>query len=224
MVLIIDYGNYAEEAKEITGNRDTNAPFNYRMVILQNMFDEGLSIFPTHRLIKKQDFNFGKSIDQLKKYFYIEEKNFYSINETSESISKIIMDDIKTNKQHKFAIYCKNKYYILTLKDEKIMDEFAGDRSNSWRTIDVSILHKIVFEYIMGINQYNIEDHIKYTRVDNEAIKFVDEGKFDFSVLMNATKINELKAVADAGEHMPQKSTYFLPKMLSGLVIYKMDF
>lgn len=216
--------NYAEEVKEKTGDRDVNAPFNYRMVILTNMFDKGLSIFPTHRFIKKSDFDLEKSFDQLKKYFDIEEKNFNSISETSETISKIIMDEIKTNKQHKFAIYCKNKYYILTLKDEEIMDELAGDRSNNWRTIDVSILHKIVLEQIMGINQDNIEDHVKYTRVDEEAIKFVDEGKFDFSVLMNATKIDELKAVADAGEHMPQKSTYFLPKMLSGLVIYKMDF
>ncbi|MBE3141201.1 MAG: DUF1015 family protein, partial [Thermoplasmata archaeon] len=65
-------------------------------------------------------------------------------------------------------------------------------------------------------------DHVKYTRVDAEAIQFVDDGKYDFSFLINATKIDQLKAIADANEHMPQKSTYFLPKMLSGLVMYKM--
>ena len=58
--------------------------------------------------------------------------------------------------------------------------------------------------------------------MDEETIRFVDEGKYDFSFLMNPTKIEELKSVAESGEHMPQKSTYFLPKMLSGLVIYKM--
>jgi len=58
--------------------------------------------------------------------------------------------------------------------------------------------------------------------VDEEAIKFINEGKYDLSFLMNATKIDELKAIAEASEHMPQKSTYFLPKMLSGLVMYKM--
>ena len=116
----------------------------------------------------------------------------------------------------------KGKYYILTLKDESYMDKLAGDRSKTWRTLDVSILHKIILEEHMGINENNLEDHVKYTRVDEEAIKFVDEGKYDLSFLMNATKIEELKAIADAGEHMPQKSTYFLPKMLSGLVIYKM--
>ena len=72
------------------------------------------------------------------------------------------------------------------------------------------------------LNEKNLEDHIKYTRVDSEAIQFVEEEKFDISFLMNATKIEELKTIADAGEHMPQKSTYFLPKMLSGLVMYRM--
>ena len=102
------------------------------------------------------------------------------------------------------------------------MDKFAGDRSKTWRTLDVSILHIIILEHIIGINQENLEDHVKYTRVDEEAIQFVDGGKYDLSFLMNSTKIEELKAIADAGEHMPQKSTFFLPKMLSGLVIYKM--
>ena len=64
---------------------------------------------------------------------------------------------------------------------------------------------------------------MKYIRVDEEAIQFVEEGDYDLSFLINATKIGELKTIAEAGEHMPQKSTYFLPKMLSGLVMYKMD-
>ena len=110
----------------------------------------------------------------------------------------------------------------MTLKDEKVMDEFAKDRSEIWRRLDVSILHKVILEHILGINEDNLEDHVKYTRVDGEAIQFVDEERFDISFLMNATKIDELKAIAQAGEHMPQKSTYFLPKMLSGLVMYKM--
>ena len=130
---------------------------------------------------------------------------------------------MKTNNEHKFALYVGKKYFILTLKDDSIMDKFASGHSETWRKLDVSILHKIILEKIMGINEDNLEDHVKYTRVDKEALKFVDDGKFDVSFLMNPTKIDELKAIADAGEHMPQKSTYFLPKMLSGLVMYKMN-
>lgn len=211
--------NYAEEMKEKTGNTNPDAPFNYRMVILANIFDEGLAILPTHRFVKK-DIDWDEAIEKLKEYFTIEEKKPNGKN--AEETSVKIMKDISTKNKHKFAIYLKDKYLVLTLKDEKSMDKFAGDRSKTWRTLDVSILHKIVLEHVMGINQDNLEDHVKYTRADEEAVKFVDSKKFDFSVLMNATKIGELKAIADAGEHMPQKSTYFLPKMLSGLVMYKM--
>ena len=133
------------------------------------------------------------------------------------------MGDIKTIDEHKFALYSRTgKYYILTLKDETTMDKLAAERSKTWRTLDVSILHKIILEKILGVDEDNLEDHVKYTRVNGEAIKFVENEKFDISFLMNATKIEELKTIADAGEHMPQKSTYFLPKMLSGLVMYKM--
>jgi len=214
--------NYAGEVKKKTGNNDEDASFNYRMVILANMFDEGLSILPTHRFIKMPDINVDDLIKKLGEYFVVEEKTVDSFKGDYKSLSKKIKEELETKTEHKFAMYIKNQYYILTLEDERIMDRFADDRSETWRTLDVSILHKIILEHLMGINEKNLEDHVKYTRVDEEAIEFVDEGRYDLSFLMNATKIEELKAVADAGEHMPQKSTYFLPKMLSGLVMYKM--
>jgi uncharacterized protein (DUF1015 family) len=119
-------------------------------------------------------------------------------------------------------LYTKNTYFILTLKDENIMDTLATEHSKIWRRLDVSILHKLILEQFLGINEKNLEQQLKYTRDNAEAIQFVDEGKYDFSFFLNATKIDQLKEIAAAGEHMPQKSTYFLPKMLSGLVMYKM--
>jgi len=214
--------NYANEMKKKTGNYDDDAPFNYRMVILANMFDEGLSILPTNRLIKKSNIDVGDFVEKLKNYFIVEEKTVDKPNKNYGLVRRI-KEELETETEHKFALYLRNRYYILTLRDEKSMDEFAGDCSKTWRTLDVSILHKIILENLMGINEKNLENHVKYTRVDEEAIRFVDEGKYDLSFLMNATKIEELKTVAEAGEHMPQKSTYFLPKMLSGLVMYKMD-
>ena len=213
--------NYAKEVKEKTGNTNENAPFNYRMVILANIFDKGLSILPTHRLIKKDGIEIDKILDKLKEFFIIKEV-IIPAQENIKLICKKIKDDLETKEQHKFAIYLKGKYYLLTLKNESFMDKFAKDHSKTWRTLDVSILHMIILDNIIGINQENIEDHVRYTRDDEEAIKFVNQGKFDLSFLMNSTKIEELKAIAEAGEHMPQKSTYFLPKMLSGLVMYKM--
>jgi uncharacterized protein (DUF1015 family) len=215
--------NYAEEMKKKTGNTDENAPFNYRMVILVNIFDKGLAILPTHRFIKKNDVDLDNLMKQLNEFFTVMKKPITRGSRNYERLSHQIKQDIATTRKHSFALYTKNMYYLLTLKDEHSMDRFAKDRSSTWRTLDVSILHKIVLEHLMGITQENLEDHVAYTRVDEEALKHVDDGTYDFSILMNATKIEELKAVADAGEHMPQKSTYFLPKMLSGLVMYSMD-
>ncbi len=214
--------NYSNELRDKTGKADENASFNYRMVILANIFDEGLSILPTHRLIKKSNIDIDSIIEKLKEFFIVEEKKIENSDDNFKVISEKIKQDLKSVKEHKLALYTKGKYHILTLKNETSMDNFAKDKSKVWRTLDVSILHKIILEHFLKINQENIEDHVKYTRVDEEAVKFVEEEKFDLSFLMNATKIEELKSVAEAGEHMPQKSTYFLPKMLSGLVFYKM--
>jgi len=214
--------NYAEEKKEQTGNKDPNAPFNYIMVVLCNMFDPGLSILPTHRLIKMANVKFDDLIRNLEKYFIVEKKLINEKERDYQKIGKKIMDDIATAENHKFALYVKDVYYILTLKDEHAMDDLAIDHSKTWRILDVSILHKLILEQILGINDKNLEQHVKYTRMDAEAIQLVDNGKYNFSFFINATKIDQLKTIADACEHMPQKSTYFLPKMLSGLVMYKM--
>ena len=212
--------NFANE-KIKSGESKKDSPFNYQMVILANMYDEGLAILPTHRFIKMPNVDIKDLINRIEKYFTVEE--FVPINRNPKETSEEIINKLKTEDKHKFAMHIKNKYYILTLKDEKVMDKFASEKSKTWRTLDVSILHKIILEHIMGIDESNLEDHIKYTRVDSETIEFVDKDKFDMSFLMNATKIEQLRKIAEAGEHMPQKSTYFLPKMLSGLVMYKMQ-
>jgi uncharacterized protein (DUF1015 family) len=215
--------NYAEEKATKTGNSSPNAPFNYRMVILVNMYDKGLQILPTHRLIHlPSDKNEEDTIRLMQAYFHIET---YPINEkdyTSKLLNQI-KTKIKKPGKHSFAWCFRNRYYIFTLKDMEIMKKIAPEKSDTWRTLDVSILHKILLEKGLRITQDTLEDYVKYTRDDNEAIDFIKQETFDSSIIMNATKIKELKAIADGGEHMPQKSTYFLPKMLSGLVLYQMD-
>jgi uncharacterized protein (DUF1015 family) len=214
--------NYAAEKKKQTGNKDPNASFNYIMIVLCNMFDPGLSILPTHRLIKISNVKPDDLIEKLENHFTIEKKVIENKKKNYQKIGKKIMDVIASEEKHKFALYTKNTYFILTLKDENIMDTLATEHSKIWRRLDVSILHKLILEQFLGINEKNLEQQLKYTRDNAEAIQFVDEGKYDFSFFLNATKIDQLKEIAAAGEHMPQKSTYFLPKMLSGLVMYKM--
>jgi uncharacterized protein (DUF1015 family) len=213
--------NYSQEMSEKTNNYSDEAPFNYRMVILVNMFDEGLSILPTHRLIKKEDIDIDELISKLSKNFDIIEEKVLNKFEIEKVVDDIKMS-ISTNYSKRFVLYLKDKYYILTLKKLNIMDEFSDEHSKIWKSLDVTILQKIILENILGINQNNLEDHVFYTRNDVDAIQSVNEGRYNLSFIMNPTKISELRSIAEYGEHMPQKSTYFLPKMLSGLVLYKM--
>lgn len=82
--------NYANEIREKTGNKDNKASFNYRMVILSNLFDEGLSIFPTHRLVKKSDIDIEKTIEKLKDLFIIEKKVIDDKNNITKKKLKMI--------------------------------------------------------------------------------------------------------------------------------------
>ena len=211
------YQTSVNYAKEIGAKEED--PENYIMVVLANMFDEGLTILPTHRMIKL-NMDVKELIEKCKEYFEVDEVDM-DRELPPDEIAKEVSKMIKTDGEHKFALYHKEGVYVLTLKDESIMDKFAPDRSKAWRTLDVSILHKIVIEKLMGITEDKLEDHVKYTRDDREAIDVVNSGKFDMSFILNPTRIEEIKEIASAGEHMPQKSTYFLPKLLSGLVMRK---
>ncbi|MBE3141713.1 MAG: DUF1015 domain-containing protein, partial [Thermoplasmata archaeon] len=123
--------NYASERREQTGNKDQNAPFNYIMVVLCNMFDPGLSILPTHRLIKMSNVKTDELIRKLEKYFTVEKKLIEDKKKEYQKTGKKIMDDLATEKNHTFALYAKDVYYILTLKDEHVMDALATDHSKT---------------------------------------------------------------------------------------------
>ena len=128
-----------------------------------------------------------------------------------------------------FGIYGgNNNFYAAVLKNKQAMDFVGPDKSRSWRELDVSILHKLIFEKLLGIsveylgNSSNIE-YIKDTDdAIDESIAKVDSGQKQAAFFLNPVKMQQLKSVTEAGERMPQKSTYFYPKMYSGLVINKM--
>jgi uncharacterized protein (DUF1015 family) len=215
--------DYSIEMKQKYDKCSNKAPFEYILVVLVNMNDKGLSILPTHRLLRLPDLNLNDFLEKLSNFFNVEERIVDLDSRAYSELEKEIIYHLSKKKDHRFILFYADRFFILTLKDEKIMDTFNSDHSKIWRMLDVSILHKIVIEHILGIDERHLEDYVQYTRSFDEAIKGVVDGRFTLSFLMNATRIEELKEVAKAGEHMPQKSTYFIPKMLSGLVMYKME-
>jgi uncharacterized protein (DUF1015 family) len=178
-----------------------------------SMDDPGLVILPTHRLI--QGYRAKASREILKdaaEYFEVTPMAGWAALEAA--LAEATADD------RRFGFY-DGAYYLLQLKSLAIMEKIAPGRALEWCRLDVSILHELMIERVMGITKAQVEatQHINYFRNLDEALAEVDAGHAQCVFILNPTRIVEVQACSDRGEKMPQKSTDFYPKMISGLVL-----
>ena len=198
--------NYRNELEGI----DVEHPANYKLITLVNIEDPGLVILPTHRLIKNlEDFNLEDFLRKTNEYFDIKK------TDRDHIVDELVASDLGT-----FGFYSHITAYILKLKSSDVMKEVMPDRSDEYRNLDVAILHTILIEKVLGVAPEKIEDHVKYERGAEETMRKVDSGEFQIAMLMNPTRPEQVKEVAQNRERMPQKSTDFYPKLVSGLVFY----
>ena len=214
--------NYRDYCRENGISKEGDAQ-DYQMMYLVDMEHPGLVVFPTHRMVRDLP-NFDKNIvlDGCKEYF--ETEKFDSVGNMNTLLSKKYKEGKKA-----FAFYVgKGEWYMLTLKDIGVMSSVLPDLSAASQQLDVSVLHSLILEKTMGIDKENMANQINltYTKFFEEAIKFfeeaiikVDKGEFQCSFILNPTRVTEIRDVAAEGEKMPQKSTYFYPKMITGMVM-----
>ena len=114
---------------------------------------------------------------------------------------------------------------ILRLKNKRIMQRLAKDLSPALQELDVSILHLLVLETVLGLKpeQQVSGEHIKYTQDEDAALQSLEKDDFQAAFILNPTKAAEIQTIANGGDTMPQKSTYFYPKLLSGLIVNTID-
>ncbi|MBC8571440.1 DUF1015 domain-containing protein [Zongyangia hominis] len=197
---------------------DDSHPGNYVMMMLCDMEHPGLVVFPTHRLIR--DMPDVDIPDLLKKC-----EEFFDITPALplSSLQEKLDEDYAQGKKS-FALYTGSQdYTLLTLRDLGAVKRLEPKMSDDYCNLDVSVLHTLVLEHILGIDKENMMNQVNlnYTRVLEEAIDKVQDGTYNFSFIMNPTKVEEIGRVAEGGEKMPQKSTYFYPKLTTGLVMNK---
>lgn len=188
----------------------------YVPMMLVNMENDGLVVFPTHRIVRDlPNFNREKMLEAC--------AEFFDITEADPDGYAEIMDKSYRNDKKSFVFYADGKYNILTLKDNSIMQMLLPGCSEALKMLDVSVLHTLVLERIFGIDKANMAAQINltYTKLADDAIKAVNENCANCAFLLNPTKVAEIRDVAAAGEKMPQKSTYFYPKLITGLVMNK---
>ena len=191
-------------------NPPENADASCVMMTLVDMDDKGLVVFPTHRLI----------VDRKVCREEIADKCADSFNMSVLPLEELESALEKGENGHAYALYTGgNDFLYMELKDGA--QHNIDNRSDAYSDLDVSILHSYVLENALGIDKENMANQVnlRYTRSLDEAIFSVKSGKADAAFLINATKVSQIKAVALAGDKMPQKSTYFYPKLKTGLVM-----
>ena len=197
--------------------------YNHIMMYFTVVEDKGLVVLPIHRVVHHlAALSPEKFIQDLEQYFEVE--TYTASKKTVQKIRKKLLKDLfkRGLEKHAFGLYLGgNDYYLLTLKDEKMIEEMVEEeKPKAWKKLDVTILHYTIFDRILGIAQ-ETEDKVTYTKDAEEAFALVESKKAQIAFLLNPTKIEEIISIASKLGKMPHKSTYFYPKLLSGLALFK---
>jgi uncharacterized protein (DUF1015 family) len=182
------------------------------------MDSEGLVILPTHRVVfGLEGFRFSTFLEAAKAYFDIEQLPDGDAAATMQRLAAL-------RGRTAFAAITASGSYLL-IADREAMNETLAAVPARQRHLDVVQLHSLVLERLLGISAEAIREqtHLRYLRDAAEAVDQVRRGEANVAFLMNPVRLEQLREVAFAGEVMPQKSTDFYPKLLSGLAIYALD-
>lgn len=210
----------------------TNPAAKYQMMAFTNTCHEGLVVLATHRLVGNlEDFECEKLIAELKRNFEVTKYRFDSPQTKTDAKHKMLaqMKVEHDRGKNAFGIYtADNSFYTAVLKNTQQMDSAAAEKSSDWRSLDVAVLGKLILEELLGINEEKLArgtniEYIKGTsNAVDESIVAIGKGQRQAAFFMNPIRIEQLKMITDAGERMPQKSTYFYPKIYTGLTINKL--
>ncbi|MFB3815557.1 MAG: DUF1015 domain-containing protein [Terriglobales bacterium] len=196
-----------------------DAPYERMMMTFVNMDAEGLVILPTHRVVfGLPQFDVVGTVERLRPYFGVD---LLPERVTPESAVRLLAQK-GADTTALLAVTAAGDF-ILEARDGAA-DALMAGLSPRQRRLDVAKLHKIVLEHVLGICEEDIrhQKHINYVREAREAIERVREGA-NVAFLMNPVTVQQMRDVAFAGEVMPQKSTDFYPKLLSGLTVYALE-
>ncbi len=215
---------YQEAMRQRFPEGPPNAPHNFTLMYLCRMQDPGLAILPTHRTLCQ--FSEEKAVDFDKKIVEDFEVEAFPFQPADK---KKALKEFQTRFQDKarnrpvIGVYSARPpvFYLLTLKSTCLEGECAEDLNPILRKLDVMILSRLVMQKVLGIKPEELdrESLIEYRQDVSEALELVDSGWCRMAFLLRPTLIQQVQEVAEAGLIMPRKSTFFYPKIPTGLVI-----
>jgi uncharacterized protein (DUF1015 family) len=212
---------YRDRMRERHPRYNERSPFEYTMLYLTPIEGEGLLIHPTHRLvIPREPFDLEAFYTVLKQYFSFNVFNFDDAGGEQgarEDFFKAL--DTRSSDRYTFGLYIgtEKRYIQLIFKDELKVKDLLKGYPEVLRELDVTLVDGFILKGLLNIDQ----EDVGLSKGRNEALEEVHQGRYTATFLLNPPSIQQVKRVVDAGEVMPRKTTFFYPKVASGLVIYK---
>ncbi|MGO9482575.1 MAG: DUF1015 domain-containing protein [Candidatus Kryptoniota bacterium] len=209
---------YQRLIREKNRSHNGEEAYNFIMMYFTNIFDSGLVVYPTHRIIHSLDnFDPGKFLENVKNYFEL----------TPKPNAEELAGSLVSAGDYSFGMMLpQKKYFLLKLKKGmNVLSIVKEDVPAPVKRLDVTLLHDLVLLQTLGISKEAQEKklNINYTIDMHVVDETVQSGEGQIGFLLNATKVEQVQEVADAGAVMPQKSTYFYPKLLSGMLISSLE-
>jgi uncharacterized protein (DUF1015 family) len=202
-------------------NKDKVIGSVHVMMFLTNMDSDSMSIFPIHRVVKSPTpFDFAKFLERVTEYFDVIPWS----TEVSGAEIKSRLQEYGKDRITFCAYMGKERTYTLIAHDpNNILPLLDKSEPKDLQVLDVMQLHAIIFREILGIDTRDTagQQYVSYKVNSEEAMAMVDVGDYDVAFFINPTQIDEVRRLAGMGIRLPQKATFFYPKLLSGLVINK---
>jgi uncharacterized protein (DUF1015 family) len=203
---------YRDYRRELDPGSSGNEAYNYVMMALVSFSDPGIVILPIHRLLRGIP---ADTIDKFKKelpaYFEVSEASAHNMSLPAAAGSIRI-----------YGLEPGQVLGLTLLPGIRVNDVLKQKRSEAYGKLDVSAVQHIICEKLLGLPPGD-SDNLAYTPSGESACRMVDGGQFQFTILLNPIPARTIKTVADANDRMPRKSTFFYPKLPSGLVIFRTD-
>jgi uncharacterized protein (DUF1015 family) len=207
------------------------APYDLAMMTFVNTCSEGLLILPGHRVVANlPDFSWTSMRRYLEPWFTAEEFAFTNEETKAEARAKFLHRLAEKRDARAIGVYPaldagKRGFYVLTLRAGVDLSLLLPNVSALQRELDVVLLHEGILEPALGITPQAVtaEKNLTYEREASAALEAVDRGSAQVAFVLNACSVEQVMRIATAGEVMPQKSTDFYPKMLSGITMYRID-
>src|SRR6266581_709803 len=224
--------NYRNECRARVGKVDPEAAYERVMMTFVNTQSEGLMILPGHRVAAHvHDFSWIGVRRYLEPWFKAQTFSFSDEEKKAEARKSFLAKLASARKKRAIGVYPaagegqKRAFYVLTLRDGADLGLLMPNVSPLQRELDVVLLHEGILEPALGITPHAVkaEANLTYEREASAALDVVDSGRAQISFLLNPCDVEQVMKIATVGEVMPQKSTDFYPKMLSGITMYRAE-